>query len=182
MLPRGPFGTIVVDPPWTYTHSTRTSEVSGTGWRGAAQRHYPTMTMDELRALPVAASAAPDSCCWVWAVNSQLQKGFDLLAAWGFTYKNMLTWAKTTGRGLPATGMGYWLRGATEHLLLGVRGKPTPRVRNAPTWFTAPVGRHSAKPDAAYSVIERVSPGPFLDVFARAPRAGWVVWGNEVSP
>jgi len=103
-----------------------------------------------------------------------------VMESWGFEFKNILTWAKVTRSGNPATGMGYWLRGATEHLLLGVRGKPKPLVRNAPTWFSSPVGRHSEKPVEAYRIIERVSDGPRLELFARRARPGWTVWGNEV--
>ena len=177
----GSFGTIVVDPPWAFTFSTRKSEAGNNGWRGSTDRHYTNLSARQLRRLPVGDVAATDSVLWLWAVNALLDDAIELMKTWGFDYKNTLTWAKTTSRGNPATGMGYWLRGATEHLLLGVKGKPKPLRRNQPTWFSAPPGRHSAKPDEAYRIIETLAPGPRLDVFARTQRDGWTVWGDEVN-
>lgn len=177
----GRFGSVVVDPPWAFTFSTRKSEAGNNGWRGSTDRHYRNMSMQELKDLPVPDVAADDSVLWLWAVNALLDDGMELLAHWGFDYKNTLTWAKTTQAGKPFTGMGFWMRGATEHLLLGVKGKPKPLRRNQPTWFSAPPGKHSAKPDEAYRIIETLTPGPYLDVFARTERAGWTAWGDQVG-
>lgn len=176
----GKFGTIVVDPPWAFTFSTRKSEAGNNGWRGSTDRHYRNMSMGELRNLPIPDVAADDSVLWLWSVNALLDDACDLLKHWGFDYKNTLTWAKTAKHGGPAVGMGFWMRGATEHLLLGVKGKPKPLRRNQPTWFASPPGRHSAKPEAAYDAIETLTPGPYLDVFARRQRDGWTCWGDEV--
>lgn len=177
----GRFGTIVVDPPWSFTFSTRKSEAGNNGWRGSTDNHYPTMRYVELLDLPVPLLAADDSVLWLWAVNAMLDDATALMAHWGFEYKNALTWAKTSSKGTPAVGMGFWMRGSTEHLLLGVRGRPKPLRRNQPTWFKAPPGKHSAKPDEAYQIIETLTPGPYLDVFARRRREGWSVWGNGID-
>ncbi|MEV8248116.1 MT-A70 family methyltransferase [Streptomyces rochei] len=180
-LPEGRFGTIVADPPWTYTFSTRKTEAAGTGWHGSAQRHYSTMTFEEICALPIADMAADDCVLWLWAVNPMIHKGLELVTRWGFEYRGLLTWAKTTKDGRkPAFGSGYWLRGATEQVILATRGKPA-HVRNQVTWFSAPVGAHSAKPAAAYQIFETFSDGPRVDLFARQTRPGWTTWGNDVQ-
>lgn len=145
----GKFGTIVVDPPWAFTYSTRRSESGNNGWRGSTDRHYANMSMYALRRLPIPDIADDNCVLWLWAVNALLDDALALMAHWGFDYKNALTWAKTASHGGPATGMGFWMRGATEHLLLGVKGKPKPLRRNQPTWFAAPSRRHSAKPEQA---------------------------------
>jgi N6-adenosine-specific RNA methylase IME4 len=134
-----------------------------------------------LRALPIPSIAADNSVLWLWAVNALLDDALDLMEHWGFEYKNTLTWAKVTKQGdRPSVGMGFWMRGATEHLLLGVKGKPKPLRRNQPTWFSAPPAAHSAKPDEAYSIIETLTPGPYADIFARRERPGWTCWGDEL--
>jgi N6-adenosine-specific RNA methylase IME4 len=178
----GTFGTIVVDPPWAFSYSTRKSEAGNNGWRGSTDRHYRNMPLAELRRLPVPDVAAADSVLWLWSVNALLDDAVGLMGHWGFDYKNTLTWAKTARHGGPAVGMGFWMRGATEHLLLGVKGKPKPLRRNQPTWFAAPPTQHSAKPDEAYQIIETLTPGPYLDLFARRPRDGWTCWGDELPP
>jgi len=193
----GTFGTIVVDPPWAFTFSTRKSEAGNNGWRGSTDRHYRNMTIAELRRLPIPEIAANDSVLWLWSVNALMDDALDLMKHWGFDYKNTLTWAKTASHGGPSVGMGFWMRGATEHLLLGVKGKPKPLRRNQPTWFGAedpdwqdpafsgalyePPGRHSAKPDSAYQIIETLTPGPYADIFARQHRPGWTCWGDELD-
>lgn len=180
-FPAGKYGSIVVDPPWSFTFSTRKSEAGNNGWHGSTDRHYQTMKLDDLKQMPVADIASPDSVLWLWSVNALMDDAMVLMREWGYDYKNCLTWAKTNKSGAPAFGMGYWLRGASEHLLIGVRGKPKPLRRNVPTWFPAPIQRHSQKPDQAYDLIKSLSPGPHIDLFARAPRAGWTVWGDEVE-
>lgn len=179
--PTGRFGTIVVDPPWSFTYSTRKSESGNNGWHGSTDRHYQTMKLSELSAMRIPEIAADDCVLWLWSVNALLDDAVALMSDWGFDYKNCLTWAKTNNGGTaPAFGMGFWLRGASEHLLIGVRGKPKPLRRDVPTWFSAPTRRHSEKPDQAYEIIETLSPGPRIDVFARRAREGWAVWGDEV--
>lgn len=185
-LPAGPFTTIVADPPWTYTYSTRKTETRGTGWHSSTQPrhdHYPTMTMTEIAAMPVADVAADDAVLWLWVVNPMLMRCIEIAAAWGFEYRGLLTWAKTAKADptKPFIGTGYWLRGATEHAVLAVRGKPKPLVRNQPTWLAAPPSRHSEKPEAAMQIFENYIDGPRLEMFARRPREGWTSWGNEIK-
>ena len=165
-----------------YTYTTRKTEVPGTGWHGPGERHYKTMPLEAIKSMPVVSIAARNCICFLWVTNPMLRQGLEVLNAWGFDYRGMITWAKTdkTTGTRPFFGMGYWVRGATEHMIFGVRGSVKPTSRREVSYFTAPVGAHSAKPDAAYSLIERLVPGPRVELFARQPRAGWTVWGDEV--
>jgi N6-adenosine-specific RNA methylase IME4 len=159
------FRTILADPPW---------DVLQRGGRGA-DRHYPVMTVEAIAALPVRTLASTDAHLWLWVTNATLFSGHVVMAAWGFTYRSCLTWVK------PGLGLGsYYLRNNTEHLLLGTKGKAPVLYRSQPTWLFAPKQDHSHKPEEQYAVIERCSPGPYLELFARRKRPGWQVWGNEV--
>jgi N6-adenosine-specific RNA methylase IME4 len=160
------FPTILADPPW---------DVLQRGGRGA-DRHYPVMTVEEIASLPVGKLANSDAHLWLWVTNATLFSGQVVMAAWGFTYRSCLTWVK------PGLGLGsYYLRNNTEHLLLGTKGQAPILFRSQPTWLYAPKQDHSHKPEEQYAVIERCSPGPYLELFARRKRPGWQAWGNEVA-
>ena len=156
------FSTIVVDPPWRYDNVAT---------RGAAEDHYDTMSLDDLADLDV---PADDDChLYLWVTNGFIREGFGLLDAWGFAYKAALTWCK------PQIGTGNYFRNATEHVLFAVRGKLATLAKDVPTWFLADRTRHSSKPDTFYDLVEKSSPGPYLDMFSRRRRLGWHTWGNE---
>lgn len=162
---RSTFATILADPPW---------DVLQKGGRGA-HRHYSLMTLDEIAALPVGVLANVDAHLWLWVTNATLFAGQAVMNAWGFTYRSCLTWVK------PGLGLGSsYLRNNTEHLLLGTKGRAPILYRSQPTWLYAPRQDHSHKPEEQYAIIERCSPGPYLELFARRKRQGWQVWGNEV--
>lgn len=175
------YGAILADPPWTYTFATRATEKSGTGWHGGAANHYATMTRSDLQALPVGELAQEDSMLWLWVVNPLIGQGLELMEAWGFQYKTMLTWAKLGKNGRPAFGMGYWLRGASEHVLIGTKGKVKPQRRDVVSWFSAERMKHSQKPPYVHELIESYTTGPYLELFARGSRPGWDCWGNELE-
>lgn len=161
----GQFGTILADPPW---------DVQQTGRLGA-ERHYRLMSVPEICALPVGSLAASEAHCWLWVTNATIFAGRDVLEAWGFQYRSILTWVK------PRMGLGKYLRTASEHVLLGTRGKAPIMFRGQPSWMFAARQEHSHKPEELYSIIERCSPGPYLELFARRTRPGWSVWGNQVE-
>lgn len=163
-LPEGTFRTIVADPPWRYGNGST---------RNAARKHYPTMTVEEVCALDIESRAHDESHLYLWTTNNFLREAFDVVDAWGFEYKTCLTWVK------PQMGMGNYFRGGTEHVLFGVRGGMRTQSRSLVNWFEASRGRHSAKPQHFYELVEKASPGPFLEMFARARRLGWTGWGNE---
>jgi N6-adenosine-specific RNA methylase IME4 len=160
------YRTVLADPPW---------DILQGGGHGAVN-HYPLMTFDRIKAMPVADLTDPESAhCWLWVTNGVLRYGFEVLEAWGFTPRSVLTWIK------PRYTLGVYLRNATEHILLGTRGKAPVRFRCQASWVFAPLQDHSHKPEEQFAIIERVSPGPYLELFARRPRHGWDVWGNEID-
>lgn len=173
-LAAGAYRTIVVDPPWRY--GLRPHDVTH-----RARPPYPTMTNAEIAALPIGAYAAPDAHLYLWTTNPKLfgdglsPTPAEMVALWGFRYITLLTWHK-----LGAPGLGDWFRGDTEHVLFGVRGKaPIPPALRVSNHIAAQRGAHSVKPDRFFEIVERVSPGPYLELFARRRRYGWDVLGDE---
>lgn len=156
---------LLVDPPW---------DVLQNGARGAI-KHYDLMTMDEIRDMPVGDLVEDDAHLWLWVTNGTLRAGYDIAEAWGFTVRSPLTWVKFR------LGLGVYLRNSTEHLLFATKGNAPVRYRSQPTWINAPVQDHSHKPEEQYALIERISPGPYLELFARRHQPGWHVWGNDPS-
>lgn len=189
----GSYVTLMADPPW--------NEAGGGKCRRGANRHYPLMKTRDICALPVREWMAPNAHCYLWVTNSFLEDGFEVLAAWGFRYITMITWFKSKdgnedieGAGQCDAadadlqmGIGQYFRGCTESCLFGVRGvvpyrtKPDGKRAQGLTGFHAPRTEHSAKPEKFRRVVEVVSPGPYLEMFARKPAPGWDVWGNESS-
>lgn len=167
-LPPGPFEVIYADPPWRY------SFMKVRAW--AVENHYPTMTAEEIAALPVQDVAGPDAVLFLWTTSPKLLEGLRVVQDWGFTYKTSLIWDKG------GKGMGFWVRVNHEILLIGTRGKPAvPAVPARPvSVLRAARRRHSQKPDEAYPIIEAMAPGARrLELFARQQRPGWQVWGLE---
>ena len=178
-LPSGPFRCIVADPPWAYK-----SNGAPASWRPCLDRgekphsvehYYGTMAVDEIAAMPIREISARDSVLFLWATNPLMREAFAVMEAWGLRYKTTLTWEKEN-----ACGMGYWFRGVTEHLLLGVRGNVKAFRSRQKNLFRAKRRKHSEKPEEAFAMIEAVAPMPRIELFARRERPGWVVWGNEV--
>jgi len=167
-LPTGPFRVIVADPPWTYASRS-------TDQTHRARNPYPDMTLDEICAMPVADLAAEDCILWLWTTNAHMREAFDVLDAWGFTHKTILTWVKDR------MGTGDWLRGRTEHCLVAVRGRPTVLLTNQTTVLHGPLREHSRKPDEFYALVESLCPGSKVELFARQARDGWVAHGSEVA-
>ena len=165
----GKYQTIVIDPPWDWGDEGDINQL------GRAKPEYSTMSFDELKDFPVAEKAAENCHIYLWITNRSLPKGFELLNEWGFRYITTITWCK------PSFGMGNYFRGSTEHILFGVKGSLELLRKNAGTWFEAPRGsKHSEKPKEFYSLVESCSPGPWLEIFAREKRSGWVTWGGEL--
>jgi N6-adenosine-specific RNA methylase IME4 len=175
----GRFGAILIDPPWRFLN--RTGKVAPEHRR---LRRYATMSAGEIAALPVADLALPQSHLYLWCPNALLVEGLAVLKAWGFSYKTNLVWYKTRKDGGPdGRGVGFYFRNVTELLLFGVRGRlrtlaPARRQVNV---LVSRKERHSKKPDAVYGLIERCSPAPYLELFARQRVAGWTQWGDEVD-
>jgi N6-adenosine-specific RNA methylase IME4/ParB-like chromosome segregation protein Spo0J len=167
------YAVLYADPPW---HFEVYNEESGV--ERAAGNHYPTMSLDEICALPVLSLASPDAALFMWTTAPHLRESFDVLVAWGFEYKTNIVWVKDK------IGLGYFVRNQHELLLVATRGDmPLPSPGNRPpSVITAPRREHSRKPDEAYELIERMYPElPKIELFARHARAGWAAWGNEVA-
>jgi N6-adenosine-specific RNA methylase IME4 len=158
------FGCIYVDPPWPYENQ---------GTRASTHRHYDTLSLAALCALPVAALAAPQCHLHLWTTNAFLFECPRLLEAWGFTYASCFVWVK------PQMGLGNYWRTSHEFLVLGVRGGLTAQHQGLRSWVEAPRSAHSAKPECIRALVEQCSPGPYLELFGRSPVPGWTVWGNE---
>ena len=168
----GTYSVIMADPPWRF-------EVwSPTGMDRAADNHYPTMTIEKLMDLRV--PSAPDCCLFLWATAPMLPQAIDVMAAWGFSYRTHFIWEKDR------IITGYWNRGKHELLLIGTRGEvpaPAPGTQWDSVIPAHHPGRHSAKPDRFYELVEAYFPtARRLEMFARenaSVRAGWDYWGNE---
>ena len=176
----GNYNTILADPPWRFQN--RTGKMAPEHKR---LHRYPTMSLNDIKQLPVPSIAAPQSHLYLWIPNALLQEGLEVMKAWGFTYKTNLVWYKIRKDGGPdGRGMGFYFRNVTELVLFGVKGKlrtlaPGRRQVNI---IPTRKEKHSKKPDELYHIIEQCSPGPFLELFARTPRQGWTQWGNEIPP
>ncbi|HYI43686.1 MAG TPA: MT-A70 family methyltransferase [Sphingomicrobium sp.] len=188
-LPHRHFGCILADPAWSfrgYTQQLSDRDI---------QRHYATMKLEEIKALPVGDVAAPDSHLFLWATGPHLPAAFDVMAAWGFRYSGMaFTWIKLKRsfdarqlRVLPTleadlhVGLGFTTRKNAEFCLLGRRGSARRNAKDVREIILSPVREHSRKPEEARDRIERYCDGPYLELFARSARPGWTAWGNEVG-
>lgn len=188
----GGFGCIVCDPPWRYEDQA-----------GRMRLGYPTMTDDEIVALPVATLAADRAHLYLWTTDAHLEVALRCIPAWGFVFKRTLVWVKTRAKqrilaALDAIeldekdratqlvhgalklqiGGGHYVRGAHELCLFATRDL-TGLVRDVPSVILAPRTKHSEKPDELLELAERLSPGPRIELFARRRRAGWEAWGNQ---
>jgi len=160
------YSTVLADPPW---------DINQRGNYGAVHK-YPLLGLERIKAMPIGDLTEENSHCWLWVTNGALEAGFQVLRAWGFTPRSVLTWIK------PRMTYGVYLRNASEYVLLGTRGKAPVQFRAQPNWLFAPIQEHSHKPEEMHKIIERVSPGPYLELFARRrPIGDWDVWGNEIT-
>lgn len=176
----GGFRTLLADPPWRFIN--RTGKVAPEHRR---LDRYDTMTHDDICALPVQDVVANAAHLYLWVPNALLPEGLRVMQAWGFRYTTNLVWAKRRKDGGPdGRGVGFYFRNVTEMILFGVRGtmRTLSPGRSQVNMIETRKREHSRKPDEQYALIESCSPGPYLELFARYPRDGWAVWGNEAAP
>ncbi len=173
------FGTILADPPWQFMN--RTGKMAPEHRR---LHRYKTMKLEEICAMPVREIGAQQSHLYLWVPNALLAEGLQVMSAWGFTYKTNIVWYKIRKDGGPdGRGVGFYFRNVTELLLFGIRGRLrtlAPGRREVNIVVTRKK-EHSRKPHQVYEIIERCSPGPYLELFARSQRRGWTQWGDEVQ-
>lgn len=161
------FGCIYADPPWLYDNQ---------GTRAATGNHYSGLTIDQLCALPIGRLAAKDAHLHLWITNGFLFDAPRIFAAWGFEFRSSFIWVKTQ------MGIGNYWRNSHEILLTGIRGNAKSfNDHSLRSWLECDRGKHSAKPEQVRGMIERASPGPYLELFGRRPADRWTVWGNEIE-
>ena len=187
-LPARYFGAILADPPWHF------KPYSGDGGEKAAERHYKTMRLEDIKAMPVDNLAAPEGChLFLWTTGPHLRQAFDVIDAWGFDYSGVaFTWIKLRKafnpnqlRCLPSAdgdfhfGLGHTTRKNAEFCLLARRGNAKRQALDVRELILAPVRQHSRKPEETIKRIERYTTGPYVELFARSERPGWFSWGAE---
>jgi N6-adenosine-specific RNA methylase IME4 len=172
------FQTILADPPWQFQN--RTGKMAPEHKRLS---RYPTLSLDEICDMPVKAVAGDPAHLYLWVPNALLPDGLRVMEHWGFQYKSNIVWYKVRKDGGPdRRGVGFYFRNVTEVLLFGVRGKNARTLapgRSQENMIVTQKREHSRKPDEQYDLIERCSFGRKLELFARGPRSGWTVWGNQ---
>lgn len=174
------FGTILADPPWRFQNST--GKIAPEHKRLS---RYGTLSLEQIKALPVLSAAADTAHLYLWVPNALLAEGLAVMAAWGFTYKSNIVWHKIRkDGGSDGRGVGFYFRNVTEIILFGVRGKNARTLKPGRTqvnYLATRKREHSRKPDELYPIIEACSRGPFLELFARGERARWKSWGNQAN-
>lgn len=191
-LPRNHFAAILADPPWLFKSlwGGRPVKTEAGYASRAVEKHYDTLSLDEIAQLPVSDLAAKDAVLFIWICWPILPQAMQVIDAWGFKYKTCaFAWIKANARQVemfrddadPFCGLGYWTRSNSEVCLLATRGKPKRVHADVLQGIIEPRRQHSRKPDCIYSRIERLVPGPRLELFSRTSRAGWSHWGNQVG-
>lgn len=179
----GGYRAVLADPPWSFQTFSGPKVP-----QRAAVDHYRTMPLDKIKALPVRDVAAANSVLFLWVTWPMLPAGLEVIRDWGFTYKTCgFCWVK--GDALPLfpedvrarMGMGYWTRSNSEVCLLATRGRPKRHNADVRQVIVETAREHSRKPDATHGLIERLVPGPYLELFARQRRPGWSAWGDETG-
>jgi len=176
---KGQYGAILIDPPWRFTN--RTGKI---GPEHKRLHRYETMSFEDIAALPVGDLALPKSHLYLWCPNALLLEALTIMKAWGFTYKTNIVWYKVRKDGGPdGRGVGFYFRNVTELLLFGTMGKlrTLQPGRSQVNVMISRKEEHSKKPDQVYDLIERCSPGPYLELFARSRTKGWTQWGDELD-
>ena len=174
------YRTIYADPPWQFQN--RTGKVAPEHKRLS---RYETMKLDDIIALPVNEVAEEKSHLYLWVPNALLPDGLAVMKAWGFEYKTNIIWEKVRKDGMPdGRGVGFYFRNVTEILLFGIKGDNNRTLspgRSQVNLIRSIKREHSRKPDEFVSLIERCSPGPYLEMFARGTRENWDMWGNQAD-
>lgn len=188
-LVRNGYAALLIDPAWSFT--TRSPK----GMGRSPDMHYSTMSIAEIKALPIKDLLAKNAVVFLWVIDTHLEYAFEIIKAWGLTYKTVgFYWAKTNKDGSDFTGMGYWTRANPEATLvlvdpdetspiclLASHGKPKRESKSVRRLILSQRREHSRKPDEAHERIEALVPGPYLELFCREGRPGWSAWGNQIN-
>jgi len=178
-IPNKGYATILADPPWRFLN--RTGKVAPEHKRLS---RYDTLSLEEIKQIPVHTVAGEKSHLYLWVPNALLPDGLEVMNAWGFKYKSNIIWHKIRKDGGPdGRGVGFYFRNTTELVLFGIRGsmRTLDPGRSQVNIIKTQKQEHSRKPDELYGLIERCSPGPYLEIFARGKRKGWDVFGDQAE-
>lgn len=173
------YNIIYADPPWRFKVWNR-----DTGLGRSAESHYPTMTLEDIKKLPIKDIADKNCALFLWIVNPQIPEALELIRSWGFEFKTVaFTWAKTYKKsGKAYFGLGYWTRAGSEICLLATKGKPKRVSKSVAQLEISPIERHSKKPDnIRKKIVQLIGDLPRIELFARERVDGWDAWGNEVK-
>ena len=162
------YKTILADPPWDINQRGKHNVRS-------AESHYELMPLGRIKAMPVEDLCEDNAHLYLWCPNGLLPEALEVITAWGFTFRSPIYWIK------PRLGLGNYIRNASETILFATRGKAPVKFHAQPNWLFAPQQEHSHKPEEQFAIIERLSDGPYLELFARRRQPGWDVWGNEID-
>lgn len=160
------FRTILADPPWAYSNQAT---------RAATNNHYETMSVEDICFLPIGQLTDESAHLHLWTTNAFLYDSQKVMEAWGFEYKSVFLWIK------PTMGIGNYWRVSHEFMVLGTKGNLPFNDHSEMSWYQEKRSKHSRKPHSIVEKIEKVSPAPYLELFGRDTRKGWVVWGNEIE-
>jgi len=172
----GKYKTILIDPPWEISFDLP--------WGQGKKKQYETMKLKDIKNLPIGSLAADECNLFLWTTHTYLEQALNLMKVWGFKFHVCITWDK--GKGLVVNGFNrrteLCLFGYKKKLNIDPKGQSIPTIfQEMPDLFSDPSTFHSKKPEKFYRLIERNSPPPYLELFARSKKAGWDVWGNEVE-
>lgn len=186
-LKRNGYGVVLLDPAWHFAVRSKK------GMGRSPDAHYGTMSLEELKALPIRDLLAPNAAVFMWIIDTHLPMGLELIEAWGLRFKTVgFYWNKTNRDGSDFVGMGYWTRanpeqcwllegeGATQ-CLLATTGAPKRLSKSVRRLISSPRREHSRKPDETHERIQQLVPGPYVELFCRERRPEWDAWGNEVE-
>ena len=174
------YNIIYADPPWSY----KDKRDKHPRMCGGAISHYNTMSIEQIKSLPIKDLAADNCMLFLWVTFPNLQEGLGVIKAWGFTYKTLgFSWIKTNkNNGKPFFGIGYYTKSNCEVCLIGVKGKPIKVSNSVSSVIISPRQEHSKKPDQIRDkIVELCGDVPRIELFARQKTEGWDVWGNEVK-
>ena len=172
---------ILADPPWQYNDKMKMEGIHGM-IRGA-ESFYKTMSISEIKSLPISQIADKNCILFIWVTMPLLQEGLDVIKAWGFEYKTCgFTWIKKTKNNKIHCGMGHYTRGNAELCLIGIKGKTNIKSHSVYQVVESPIKKHSQKPEIIRrKIVELCDDLPRIELFARQKTEGWDVWGNEVK-
>jgi N6-adenosine-specific RNA methylase IME4 len=172
------YSIIYADPPWSYPKTG-----GKTSSRGMAKQFYDTMSLEDIKLLPIGEISATNAILFIWVTYPQMQNGLDVIRAWGFEYFGLgFNWIKKTSTNKDFFGMGYWTRANPEMCLIAIKGKMKPKSHSIRQLLYSPIQEHSQKPPEVRDMIVEIAGDlPRVELFARQKTEGWDIWGNELE-